>query len=93
MVGPSRATRRATRARGRARAVRSGDFDLGVLTHRDGAWLPINDSMRPGGVTNSPCSASRAPMLATDGELLCMSWLETVQTAYELLLRCTELPE
>ena len=73
--------------------VVAGDNELRVLRHRDGAWQAVQGSDRPGGVTNSPCNGSYDPRLALDGDRLCLSWMETVQAPFGLLMRCTQLQD
>jgi hypothetical protein len=72
--------------------VAAEPMGIGVLRHIAGAWQPVNDSMRPGGVTTGLCTGARSPRLAIEGNQLCLSWLESVASPFELLLRCTELP-
>ena len=73
--------------------VVAGDNELRVLRHRDGAWQPVQGSDRPGGVTNSPCNQSYDARLALDGDRLCLSWMETVERPFGLLMRCTQLQD
>lgn len=68
--------------------VRDG-MALRVLRYRNGAFQREGDA--PGGINNSACNLAHAPQIASDGEQVCVSWLEAAEQPSELMLRCLKL--
>jgi hypothetical protein len=68
--------------------TRSG-MALQVARYQNGAFHLLTDTA--GGINNSPCNMPHAPQIASDGQLVCVSWLEAADAPSELMLRCLKL--
>jgi hypothetical protein len=62
---------------------------LQVSRYQNGAFQPLTET--PGGVNNSPCNMPHAAQIASDGRLVCVSWLEAADAPSEQMLRCLKL--